>query len=233
MCQKNRKLCKSHVIPEFLYKAIYDDKHRANEITIEPFKKKFIQKGYYEELLCKECEEKISRLEKYCKENFFDNIPQNIKTREYEADNLDYNKFILFHLSILWRASISSRKEFKNVRLDKGPHEELIRKLLENQISPSYEDYSFFGKLLVHQGKVIQDLIYEPINTKYKAHHVYVFTFGGAQWYYLVSSHSKKEFSKILFKEDGKLILRVEELLENTFFKDSILKYQKSKSAKR
>jgi hypothetical protein len=45
-----------------------------------------------------------------------------------EINGLDYAMFKLFHLSVLWRAGVSTREEFRNVKL--GSHEDVIRQML-------------------------------------------------------------------------------------------------------
>jgi hypothetical protein len=71
LCLSNCTLQKSHVFPEFLYKQIYDNKHRVIEFSdFDKYhngtKKRYIQKGLYERLLCSDCEQLLNeRYEKY------------------------------------------------------------------------------------------------------------------------------------------------------------------------
>lgn len=66
LCLRDNELQQSHIIPEFLYGAMYDDKHRFNVLTILPGEKdRIAQKGLREQLLCRGCELAISRLERY------------------------------------------------------------------------------------------------------------------------------------------------------------------------
>ncbi len=50
VCLKESKLRKSHILPEFLYEDLYDEKHRA--LVIYQKKEKVFQKGLRELLLC-------------------------------------------------------------------------------------------------------------------------------------------------------------------------------------
>ena len=57
LCQQEKRLCDSHIIPEFAYADIYDDKHRAVTFSpIAPDERKFEQKGVRDKLLCTDCE---------------------------------------------------------------------------------------------------------------------------------------------------------------------------------
>jgi hypothetical protein len=55
-------------------------------------------------------------------------------------DNLNYDLFVLFLLSVLWRASVSSVGFFEDV--DLGPYEERIRELLWNNRAPQPSEYA-------------------------------------------------------------------------------------------
>lgn len=56
LCQNTRKLCKSHIIPEFFYTELYDKNHRFKAIYSKWGKIVFHYKGFRERLLCEECE---------------------------------------------------------------------------------------------------------------------------------------------------------------------------------
>jgi len=103
--------CFTHLFQNFCYKTMYDSKHRANKLTIEPYKSKFIQKGYRENLLCEDCEKIINKYETYFANVWYEQqkLPKKIVNDRIVLTDLDYTKFKLFHLSVLWRASGSKR----------------------------------------------------------------------------------------------------------------------------
>src|ERR1700722_5312758 len=75
LCQSNSPLRDSHIIPEFLYKELYDKIQRFHVVPLDASKPEhFEQKGLYEKLLCKVCEQKFSVWEKYAKEAFCEGI---------------------------------------------------------------------------------------------------------------------------------------------------------------
>jgi len=81
-------------------------------------------------LLCKECEGIINRFETYFSNAWYkqEKCPNKVNNSAVQVTGLDYTLFRLFHLSILWRASVSKREEFSRVQL--GPHEEKIRHMI-------------------------------------------------------------------------------------------------------
>src|SRR5205807_8245068 len=123
----------SHIIPEFLHKDTYGEGHAALSVRADlPYVRR-LRKGLRERLLCDGCEGVIKRYEDYFARTWYGQgvLPQ-FAPEHGEAvvtDGLDYAAFKLFHLSILWRASVATREEFRDVKL--GPqHEDAIRRML-------------------------------------------------------------------------------------------------------
>ena len=60
LCLQKKKLVRSHIIPEFLYKRLYNEKHQffviSNDSKIHD---RVLQKGLREYLLCQECDGEI------------------------------------------------------------------------------------------------------------------------------------------------------------------------------
>lgn len=225
LCNRTRQLCNSHVIPEFFFKAAYDELHRAIEVTATPTQRRFLQKGYREKLLCKPCEERINKFEKYVYDLWFKKkiLPKTIYSPYIAVKGIDYQKFKLFHLSVLWRASVSSLPQFSLVGL--GPHEEKIRDLILNETSGDENRYGFFGFVLVdNNNNLVDGPIMQPISSKIEAHRVFIFIFGGCQWFYFTSSHTPTRFMPLFFKKHGVLVL----LKQNFFASDSIQKFKKT-----
>jgi hypothetical protein len=131
LCEREKPLMQFHIIPELLVKPCYDDKHRARVRSLPSFGTHVVQWGYRERLLCEDCEARFSRCEHY-----FSNVwygrkalrPQVAPQLGFVLEGLDYKRFKLFHLSILWRAGISEREEYRSVQL--GPHIKTLARLL-------------------------------------------------------------------------------------------------------
>ncbi len=140
LCLKEKKLQrKSHVIPEFMHKSLFDEHHKLYKMDIHnPSKHNRPSSGEYDQyILCKDCDRTIidKNYESYAA-NIFNQetnvLIENKKTKDKlpltYLSNIDYKRFKLFLLSILWRASISKREMFKEVNL--GPYEETLREMI-------------------------------------------------------------------------------------------------------
>jgi len=216
LCQKEKLLVQSHVIPEFLYRPLYDDKGRAIEAKLVPKGFKYLQKGYREPLLCKGCECIISQFETYFANAWYQErkCPNKINNSAVQVTGLDYSLFRLFHLSILWRASISKLEEFSGVQL--GLHEERIRRMIFARDPGNPNQYPLYVMFLItpHTREVQQQIIILPAAHRIEGHRVYLFCFGGCAWYYLVSSHGPPEYFSYAPSLDGVLTAAVQDWTE-------------------
>jgi hypothetical protein len=134
LCLSERPLQESHIIPEFLYGVMYDDKHRYNVLSLAPdLPDRLEQKGARERLLCRECEQRFSKFERYASLVLKGGAPGMDGQRSGDivsVTGIDYAQFKLFLLSLLWRAGVASGRYFERVAL--GPHEERLRLMLRN-----------------------------------------------------------------------------------------------------
>jgi hypothetical protein len=202
LCEKNRELCNSHIISEFLYKPLYDNKGRLFGMsTKEDTRRSFDieQKGLREYLLCQSCETQLSRYENYARDLFHnDRFRVNGNTVE-EIENLNYKKLRLFFISILWRSSISSRPFFRNV--DLGPHEETARKMILNEDPDPWWRYGCALSDIADYDEDQRGVIIQPVSSQEGAHHHYFYVLGGFLWHYVVSSHRAEDSVEELFLE--------------------------------
>jgi len=105
--------------------------------------------------------------------------------------NISYVKYKLFLLSILWRASISTRPMFSEISL--GPHEEIIRKMLYEGDAGDVSDYPIFMLTFVGDKTVPKDLIGHPQKRRTKDGHVTnIFIISGTIYMYYVNSRRHK-----------------------------------------
>ncbi len=128
LCQQERKLCHSHIVPELLYQPLYNDEHKFMGITGQGNKGwKPLPKGIREHLLCFDCEQLLNdKYEKPFMEQ--QSLPDRIELDSAYTAVFNYPTIKLFNLSILFRASVSSLQSFRGVNL--GAHEERIRQML-------------------------------------------------------------------------------------------------------
>jgi hypothetical protein len=145
--QEKSLLRKSHIIPEFMYASLFDEHHKLNLFAPAQFaagNRRIARpsSGEYESgILCQECDnELLGSLESYAYRSFYATDVDFSDKAIFEAGrtemgipltrvtNVKYREFKLFLLSILWRASISTRPFFDEVHL--GPYQEKVRQML-------------------------------------------------------------------------------------------------------
>jgi hypothetical protein len=164
LCLEQKNLQNSHIIPEFFYKPLYDEKHRIHVLSTTPEEKNVMeQKGVREKLLCYDCEQYFSQLEDYARKVFYGGVEIGMRNDKNKIlfEDIDYTKFKLFQLSLLWRASVSTVRLFSEVSI--GAHEEKLRKMLINKNPGEYYEYgcSIIGLLM--EGKRLADqMILKP-----------------------------------------------------------------------
>lgn len=129
LCLEKGKLCKSHIIPEFHYDPLYNQYHKIFVLATGSWNgPPMIQTGVWERLLCAKCEGKLSQWENYASEFIFRTT--SAPDRYDDAlvwRNIDYSKFKLYQLSLLWRFGITSKYGY---RIDLEEHAEILRKMI-------------------------------------------------------------------------------------------------------
>ena len=219
LCKKERELKNSHIIPEFLYSSLYDEKHRFHKISTDRDKRNtLVQKGIREYLLCGDCEQKLSKFETYSRKVLIGGTEITVRNEGglIHLEGIDYKKFKLFALSILWRSSVSSLEVFENIKL--GVHEEIIGNMILNGDAGSASEYPFIMSPMTHEGKLQKDLIVQPTKTKLDGHQAYRFTFGGVFWLFIVSKHKVPEIVvSSSINEEGKLTMLPREISDMKF----------------
>lgn len=206
LCRSEKKLLKSHVIPEFMYASMYDENHRFQRISslqdeFNPRK----QKGEWDRLLCSDCEQRISKFERYASLLLnggaaIEPITEHLGV--IKVSGIDYKLFKLFQLSILWRAGVSTRPIFEMV--DLGKHEETIRNMLLNENPGESDQYGCIMFAAMFGGKHVDSLILQPELVRVEKQIVYRFLVGGFWWLYFCSSHKpNKQFASGFLQSSG------------------------------
>lgn len=216
LCLNDEVLRRSHIVPDFVHKPVYGSKHTA--VLVEPKKprRSYRQTGFWDRLLCDACEGKLSRLESYFAEVWFGRPlrPTRLQGQSVCISGLDYTRFKLFHLSILWRAHACALDVFAGVSL--GRHAEDIRqRILANDPGPP-DVYPISGLALRSaDGSFKEDLMLLPLGGRFSGHHVYQMLFGGVFWLCAVSSHRRDCPVPSGLQGDGRLTLFVQEWTKN------------------
>jgi len=199
LCQKQNPLKKSHIIPEFFYKTLYD-KQKFDVLSTSPEQpnRRFPQ-GIYEKLLCGDCETHLSKYESYARKLLIGgiNIDSVMDGDFLSLSDIDYTAFRLFQLSLIWRAGISNHPFFSNVSL--GNHEDKIRELILSHNPGLSWQYGCFMIGLLAEDSLLTDLIIQPERFRHQGNIVYRFVFGGFVWIYFVSNRTPPIQAQRLF----------------------------------
>ena len=122
--------------------------------------------------------------------------------------NIDYHKMKLFLLSLLWRASITTRTTFREVDIG-SKHEEKIRKMLYEKITPLEFEYPIVITSFMRTENKLENLIIQPKRIRTASGlNGYAFLIDSLQFIFYVNSVNHKLPEYILnstIKESGEL----------------------------
>lgn len=207
LCCGDKELCDSHIVPEFLYAAVYDEKHRLKLIPDTTERRpRYEQLGLREPLLCKSCENTLSDWEGHARQVMYetDRYEQVAESRRLVIKGVDYKKMKLFQLSLLWRAGISKLESFRNVCL--GPHEERIRRRLLDRSPGAWDIYPSPLLLAPSLPSFVARSITPPMPFKFEGHRAYRFSVGSLFIAYVVSRNSHEVVEpRAVLSEAGEL----------------------------
>lgn len=206
-------LCKSHILPEFLYRNLYNKQNKFMGITGQGTKGwGLLQKGIREKLFCYDCEQHLNEsYEKPFMQQWTIDfpLPDRMDQDSAHSATYDYNSFKLFHLSILFRSSVSSLSTFREVNL--GMHEERIRKMIISQDPGKEWEYPILAFAVLNgRGEVERRVISCPISGRHEGHIAYGQIYGGAMWWLLVSSHRNDLFCRHGLQPSGRITMIAE-----------------------
>lgn len=207
LCGASETLLKSHIIPEFIYRPMYDEKHRFFVLdAVKRWRAKPLQKGLMERILCHGCEQLLSEFEKYAAEVMSGN--SSAKLQQYHdrvcISGLDYARFKLFLLSVLWRASVTNHEFFKLVSL--GPHEDKVRSMIIERRPGRPEEYGCIVIFSALKGEDITDTMFNPEPFRWAGRRFNKFFFAGAGWcFYCDSQPPTAHLRRLFLQEDGTL----------------------------
>lgn len=212
LCLKDVEvLIESHILPEFLYKDIYDEKHRfmvfsdRHDRPVMPIQ----QKGMRQPLLCQACETLFSRWERYASMVLYGGVElgQRDQPDHSEYHGLDYSPFKLFLMSILWRISVAQDQGFNGVLLTPEHLERLRFMLLAEDPGEEWE-YGCILQSVPRDHEAFAKIIVTPAATPKKlfGHDCYVMVVAGLIWRFMVSDDmSSFPFRELFLTKDGML----------------------------
>ncbi len=203
LCGKSKKLIKAHIIPEFMYSELYDNKHNMKLIEdIKSLKSYNKQTGIFDkDILCEKYDNQvIGQYENYAKKVLYGGVfynqtlPEIIEEKnQHEVKwrlikNINYKKIKLFLLTLIWKASVSKRDFFKEVILKN--HEEIIRIMINDGNPGEPEDYPCAIFSYRFDNPDLIQIIIDPKFTKVENNIYYRFLIAGV--FYLFYIEYKK-----------------------------------------
>jgi hypothetical protein len=211
LCRQPSVLQNSHVIPEWGYGRLYDDKHRMIALRSggrQPASADYMQKGIRERLLCKRCETRLSRYEKYARDLLMTRGLVLPPPRRQVVNQADYTPFKLFQLSLLWRAHLSRHLLFAAVDLG-ATHAERLRTMLDSEDPGDAADYPCFLSVLYVAGEQRADVMLPAGHGRTEGQRTYRLIFAGFHWMFVVSSHTRSHrmASTLALQPDGRFHL--------------------------
>lgn len=211
LCGVKKELIQSHIVPEGFYKPLYDGKHRAIHADKKTLDTKWIQKGIREHLLCSDCDNGIlGPWDKYAIELWTGagGMPDTLPGGQIILTGVDYERFKLFHLSVLWRTAACSKTQWG--KIDLGPHFERIRQIILSGKAPDENEYPLWGMALLDDragNEVCKEMVFYAGHDHRWGLRIYVTVFGGVAWHYVVASHADSRIPHEVFSRAGKLYI--------------------------
>ncbi|MBY0403819.1 MAG: hypothetical protein K2X66_07955 [Cyanobacteria bacterium] len=174
-CNEEKKLAKSHIIPEYFYRELRQEEPHLLMVSSESTYLKRSPIGEYDQILCQDCENHFNHKWDDYGIKFFQQANDwplkhaddvNKTKNFYEIIEYDYAKLKLFFLSILWRAHVSQRSNWKAIQL--GSDAPRIISLLRLNSPGSIEEFPIvLFKLTMHdKGHNFHKLMQSPFIQK-------------------------------------------------------------------
>ena len=206
LCLEIKDLCTgSHIIPQFLYKILAGNNNLL--VFLDSTRAQFRYSGEWEgNILCEHCEIKIiGKLDDYAAKFLHDEFPEKMNRRIEIIDgaehmiiendpNYDYKKYRLFLLSLLWRASISSRPFFSQVKLSNEVEDDLRKMILKDEPGEldQYACFNFLPPLVSMPGggkgfNTLYMPTVSPIMHKNDSWEICKFIIEGMTFFYIIS----------------------------------------------
>ena len=157
LCAQVKRLVKAHIIPRsFNLRSKGHSTHLIEARQNDDRDVQNWQNGIWDDhILCEACENSFSTWDGYGFQ-ILGNPPgstslprDDTEVQKFVINDIDYDQFKLFALSLLWRASVSSLPFFSKIRL--GAHEAIIADMIRNKDSGSYDQFAVILARLVDQ----------------------------------------------------------------------------------
>ncbi len=210
LCNEEKPLGDSHIIPKSFFPPKEPGNHRPNRLLSNKegvYPKKSPNGVYDQTILCHDCERKFSRFDDYAQKLLLQNEARHSKiewqgeTYGFEISKYDYDLLKRFFISVLWRASVSSHDFFRRIAL--GPHEILALQAFKSESPISPQQFSVILAKFNHPaGKSMLD----PYPKKIDGINYNAFYLGGYNaWIKTDLRPTLEPFSALMLKPDQPL----------------------------
>ncbi len=212
LCRSEPPIRNSHVIPEFLYTAIYSGpKSQALKMTASTGKSTPVQVGFRAPILGKNCEAFVNdEYEQPFRRMWLDDGRSPTVAYSGGIHHIyvpDYRRFKLFLLSVLFRAGVCTVDPYAVVNI--GPHENPLREMLVHGDARTPMEYPILGSVLLMPNSIIPCTMTGWLfETKLRGNPSHVFAFGGCLWEFpLTISGVPKPYTTCALADDGAMSL--------------------------
>jgi hypothetical protein len=209
LCLEDRPRVEGHILSDFLYDELFDPvHHRFHQLHTHPITRNLTRPtGFYEKMMCDDCDNRIiGGYETYASQLFKGGVEfvlQSLADRILLKE-LDYQKFKLFLVSLLWRCAITTRPEFADVSIPPA-HCERMRQMLLNGDPGKPHEYGCVV-MIPEMYQELRHAILTPYARRVSGHHLYNLLAGGFWWLFVVSNHSDQfEQAHLFLSQDGRL----------------------------
>lgn len=166
-----------------------------------------LQKGIREPLFCESCEQYFNE---YCEKPFLEQwvrakpLPNPWDTDDVHWVTVRYDTFKLFHLSVLFRAGVSTLPTYSEVSL--GPHQEILRQMLLSRDPGEDWQYPIFAYAVIHhQTKRLITMVSQAQRSSFGGQRCYGIMYAGVEWWICVSSHRNAELQTAGLQSNGRM----------------------------
>lgn len=211
-CGEDKKLIKSHAIPEAFFKSMISGgkppQLMSDASGVHPKKSPI---GVYDNgILCRDCEDKFQIMDDYAQnlllknEKEHEEIVHKNKVIGYEIKSINTSLLRQFFIGVLWRASISTHDYYKKVNL--GSYEKIARELIWTSSPGDKDEFSFV--LAKFSDKTIGRIMLDPHRDRWHGINYYRFYMFGYIVYIKVDKQkTPNNFKKFNPDERGSLIM--------------------------
>lgn len=216
LCLQDKLLLKkSHIAPNFLYKELRDEDNSFVKAKLDEVTSKKAYTGLFEaDILCKDCDTVLlNQLETYAYKILYDGRVKDLSFKNeitpdgvewILCEGVDYKKFKLFLLSLVWRFSISSNEFYRFVNL--GKHEETIRKMVLESSAGDVLDFPCSVSSYRKHPDLPFEIISQPMRHRHNGGICYSVIMGGLLYTFYVSRSTIPDYiSEIVINKSNQL----------------------------